>query len=113
MKKETLNIKCILRDDEMLAISKEMSEHLNKKKEAEDNLAQVKAQINAEIKGHEAYINKASTIIRAGSEFRNILCDVVVDEAKNEVYWIRLDTNDIAQRESPIPTRYLQTDLGL
>lgn len=111
--KETLDLKCILSDDEMLGISKEMSEHINKKKEAEDNLASFKAQINAEIKGHEAHINRAAGLIQAGYEYRNILCEVIVDETKNEVRWIRSDTNEIAQTEKPIPVRYSQSEIPL
>ena len=47
---ETLNLKCTLSDEEMLAISKEMSEHINKKKQAEDNLSSFSAQLKAESK---------------------------------------------------------------
>ncbi len=112
-KKETLNLKCTLTDEEMLDISKEMSEHINKKKEAEDNLAAFKAQINSEIKGHEAHINRAATLIQAGYEYRNILCDVKIDESANAVYWIRTDTNEIVNRESPIPVRYSQPEIPL
>jgi len=112
-KKETLNLKCTLTDEEMLDISKEMSEHINKKKEAEDNLAAFKAQINSEIKGHEAHINRAAVLIQAGYEYRNILCDVKIDESANAVYWIRTDTNEIVNRESPIPVRYSQPEIPL
>jgi len=112
-KKETLNLKCTLTDEEMLDISKEMSEHINKKKEAEDNLAAFKAQINSEIKGHEAHINRAAGLIQAGYEYRNILCDVKIDESANAVYWIRTDTNEIVNKESPIPVRYSQPEIPL
>ena len=47
------------------------------------------------------------------AEYRNILCEVIVDETKNEVYWIRQDTNEIVNRESPIPVRYSQPELSL
>ena len=112
-KKETLNLKCTLTDEEMLEISKEMSEHINKKKEAEDNLAAFKAQINSEIKGHEAHINRAAGLNQAGYEYRNILCEVKVDEIANTVYWIRTDTQEITQKESPIPVRYSQPEIPL
>ncbi len=110
---ETLNLKCILSDEEMLAISKEMSEHINKKKQAEDNLASFSAQIKAEIKGHEAIINKTATLINAGSEYRNTKCEVIIDHSHDTVSWIRSDTGEICQQERPIPQRYLQTELEI
>jgi iron only hydrogenase large subunit-like protein len=112
-KTETLNLKCILSNDEMLEISKEMSEHLNKKKQAEDNLASFSAQLKAEIKGHDATINKSATLINSGFEYRNIKCEVIIDEKKNAVNWIREDTGKICQTENPIPTRYLQKEIDL
>lgn len=112
-KVETLNLKCVLTDDEMMAISKEMSEHINKKKQAEDNLASFSAQLKAEIKGHEAIINKSAMLINSGSEYRNVKCDVNVDAKANTVYWVRMDTAEICQKETPIPVRYLQEELPL
>ena len=90
---ETLNILCKLTDDEMLAISKEMSEHINKKKGAEDDLASFSAQKKAEIKGHDGIINRSSLLISTGSEYRNIKCEVVIDEKHNKVNWIRQGHN--------------------
>ena len=110
---ETLNLKCTLSDEEMLAISKEMSEHINKKKQAEDNLASFSAQIKAEIKGHDAIINKTATLITAGSEYRNTKCEVIIDPSHDTVSWIRSDTGEVAQLERPIPQRYLQTSLEI
>lgn len=112
-KVETLNLKCVLTDDEMMAISKEMSEHINKKKQAEDNLASFSAQLKAEIKGHEAIINKSAMLINSGSEYRNVKCEVQIDGKKNTVYWIRADTGELCQKETPIPVRYLQEELPL
>jgi hypothetical protein len=114
MKKvETLNLKCTLSNDEMLEISKEMSEHLNKKKQAEDNLASFSAQLKAEIKGHDATINKSATLINSGFEYRNVKCEVAIDEKQNTVNWIREDTGEICQTEKPIPVRYLQKEIDL
>jgi len=110
---ETLNLKCTLTDEEMLAISKEMSEHINKKKQAEDNLSSFSAQLKAEVKGHDAIINKTATLINAGSEYRNIKCEVILEPDKDTVSWIRSDTGEICQQERPIPQRYLQTQLEI
>jgi len=110
---ETLNLKCTLTDEEMLAISKEMSEHINKKKQAEDNLSSFSAQIKAEIKGHDAIINKTATLIHSGSEYRNIQCQVIIDTVHDTVSWIRSDTGELCQHEKPIPQRYLQTQLEI
>jgi len=112
-KVETLSLKCVLTDEEMLAISKDLSEHLNKKKAAEDDLASFSAQKKAEIKGHEAIINKSAMLINSGSEYRNIKCEVVIEPAKDTVSWIRQDTGDLAQQERPIPQRYLQAELDI
>ena len=112
-KTETLNLKCVLTDEEMMSISKDMAEHLNKKKAAEDDLASFSAQKKAEIKGHEAIINKAAMLINSGSEYRNVKCDVTIDNLKDTVYWIRQDTGEICQQERPIPNRYLQEELDL
>lgn len=108
MNTENLTIKCDLTDEEMLEISKQMSEHLNKKKQAEDNLSAYSSQLKSEIKGHDAIINKSATLISAGYEYREIKCEVQVLEANDMVVWIRLDTHEICQKESPIPPRYLQ-----
>jgi hypothetical protein len=110
---ETLNLKCILTNEEMMAISKEMAEHLNKKKQAEDNLASFSAQLKAEIKGHDAFINKDAVLINSGHEYRNVKCEVIIDEKKNTVAWVREDTGEITQQESPIPVRYLQGEIAL
>lgn len=108
MSTETLNIKCVLTDEELLELSKDLSEHLNRKKTAEDNLASFSAQLRGEIKGHDAVINKNAQLISAGYEYRYVKCEVRIDEPNNTVYWIRLDTNEIAQTERPIPDRFLQ-----
>lgn len=99
---ETLNLKCVLTDEEIMAVSKEMAEHINKKKQAEDNLASFSAQLKAEIKGHDSFINKD-----------NVKCEVVIDEKANKVVWVREDTGEICQTESPIPLRYLQKEIDL
>lgn len=110
---ETLNLKCDLTNDEITTIAKEMSEHLNKKKRAEDDLASFSAQRKADIKGHEAHINRSAILIQAGSEYRNIKCELVIDEHAGEVRWVRQDTFEVCQTEKPIPNRYLQTELPL
>ena len=107
---ETLNIKHTL-SDEMLELSKELSEHLNKKKQAEDSLAYFSAQKKTEIKGHDATINRSATIINSGSEYRDEKCKVLVNTDRNEVTWISLSTGDIVQVENPIPARYMQLEL--
>jgi len=108
---ETLNLKCTLTDEEILEISKEISEHLNKKKQAEDNLSSFSSQMKAEIKGHDAIINKAAMLISAGSEYRNIKCEVVIEPENDTVFWLRSDTGEITHQESPIPQRYLQGEI--
>ena len=113
IKIETLNLKCTLSNEEMLSISKEMSEHINKKKQAEDNLSSFSSQLKAEIKGHDAIINKTATLINAGSEYRNIKCEVIIDSTHDTVSWIRSDTGEVCQLERPIPQRYLQTQLEI
>lgn len=113
MKQETLNIKCVLTDDEMMLISKDMSEHINKKKQAEDNLASYSAQMKAEIKGHDAAINRSAMLINSGCEYRNVLCDVCIEPEIDTVTWIRKDTNEIMSQERPIPNRFLQTALEI
>jgi hypothetical protein len=110
---ETLNLKCVLTDEEIMAVSKEMAEHINKKKQAEDNLASFLAQLKAEIKGHDSFINKDAVLINSGHEYRNVKCEVVIDEKANKVVWVREDTGEICQTESPIPLRYLQKEIDL
>ena len=110
---ETLNTCCDLTDEEMLAISRDMSEHINKLKAAEDTLSAFSAQIKSEIKGHQAIINKNSTLISAGKEWRLVKCEVALDASQNKVVWIRTDTGEIHHTESPIPNRYLQKELEL
>jgi len=95
----------------LLEISKEISEHLNKKKQAEDNFASFASQMKAEIKGHDAIINKSAMLINSGSEYRNIKCEVVVEPENDTVFWLRADTGEIAHQESPIPSRYLQGEM--
>ena len=113
IKIETLILKCTLSNEEMLSISKEMSEHINKKKQAEDNLSSFSSQLKAEIKGHDAIINRTATLINAGSEYRNIRCEVIIEPNSDTVTWIRSDTGEVTQQERPIPQRYLQTELEI
>lgn len=112
-KQETLNIKCPLTDEEMMEITKDMCEHINKKKQAEDNLASYSAQMKAEVKGHDATINRSAMLINAGSEYRNILCDVDVNPDTDTVTWVRPDTGKVVSQEKPIPNRFLQTKIDL
>ena len=110
---ETLNLKCDLTNEELLDISKEMSEHLNKRSQAEDSLASFSAQKKAEIKGHDAHINRSAQLINSGFEYREVKCEVVIDEKKDTVSWIRQDTGEVYNTEHPIPQRYLQKKLDL
>lgn len=112
-RQETLNLKCLLTNEEMLEISKEMSEHLNKMNQAANDLSAYSSQKKSEIKGHDALIQKAANLINAGAEYRDVKCNVIINESENSVTWIRLDTNEIVQVEKPIPQRYLQTELPL
>lgn len=112
-RQETLNLKCPLTDEEMLEISKGMSEHLNKMNQAVKDLSAYQSQKKSEIKGHEALIQKAANLINAGAEYRDVKCEVIINESENSVTWIRLDTNEIVSVEKPIPHRYLQTELPI
>jgi hypothetical protein len=112
-KKETLNLKCTLTDEEIMDLSKEQSEYIQNRQRSKDELKSFSSQKKAEIDGFDANINRTAQLISTGAEYRNILCEVIVDEAKNEVYWIRQDTNEIVNRESPIPVRYSQPEIPL
>jgi hypothetical protein len=109
---ETLSLRHNLSDEELLAIRKEMSEHINKKKNTEDELKTISSQMKAEISGHDAIINKNSLLITAGYIFKPVKCEIVVDHTQDTVFWIREDTADIAQQEKPIPARFLQEELN-
>jgi hypothetical protein len=113
MKTEKIQCDCILTDEEKLVMSKELSEHISSKKRAEDDLIAFNAQKKAEIKGHDAHINRIAELLNNGREFRTVLCEVQLLDKSDTAVWIRQDTMQIAQQRTPIPEYLRQQEIEL
>lgn len=113
MKTTKMQCECILTDTDKLALSKELSEHITSQARAEDDLKAFNTQKKAEISGHVAHINRIAGLLNSGREYRDVLCEIVMDQKKDEVVWIRQDTMEITKRYSPIPENMRQEELEL
>ena len=113
MKTTKMQCECILTDTDKLSLSKELSEHIGNQARAEDDLVSFNSQKKAEIKGHTAHINRIASLLNSGREYRDVLCEIVFDQKKDEVSWIRQDTGEITKHLSPIPENMRQEELPL
>ena len=97
--KRSINLECILTEQEKLKYAKEMSEHVSKKHRVEDNLKSVSTQLKSEIASHEGSINSLAEKLNSGREYRMVECNVEYDFKKGVKTIIRTDTGEIAKVE--------------
>jgi hypothetical protein len=97
--KETLNVKCILTEDEKLAYGAELSAANSKRHRLEDELKSFKKQKDSEISHCETVENMNAERVNNGYEYRNVTCDICYDFKNKVKTWIRSDTGEIAKED--------------
>lgn len=110
--KEEMHLECILNDPEKLQYSKELSETVTLKTQAEENLKSFQTQKKAEITGCDAKINLLANKINTGKEYRDVECEITYDFAKKEKTWCRLDTGEIVKIRQ-IPEEEMQEEMSV
>jgi hypothetical protein len=96
---EETRLECVLTDNEKLAYSADLAEHIGNKARAEDNLKSFKSQIKSEIDGHTAAINLLSGKISSGKEFRLVDIEIHFDYNTRMKTYIRKDTGQVFKTE--------------
>lgn len=110
--KETLNVECILTEQDKLAYAKSLAENISRRQRSEDGLKSFATQAKAEITGYEAQINLFSEKINTGREYRYIECEIEYDWEAKIKKWRRVDNKEIC-KEDIISERELQEELAL
>ena len=108
--KDSLNLECVLSDQEKLEYAKKLAQHHEEKSRAEDRLTEFKSQMKAEIDTHEAQINLLSRKVYSGKEYREVACVIEYDWDEKTKQWIRVDTGEVAKQDI-ISERELQEEM--
>ena len=87
-------LKCILEDDEKLALGDEMAKAESERHSHEDKLASVSKQIKADIAACEAIIRKNASLLREGYEHRNVPIVTTRNFQERTVVVVRLDIDE-------------------
>lgn len=96
---EILHLECVLTNDDRLAMSKDLSDSINKMKAQEDKLKTAQAQIKSEIQMLDANINRLSNCISTGKEFRDVECTIEYNFVTGTKTWYRTDTGEEAKND--------------
>lgn len=87
---------CLLTTDEKVQYSSEIARAIEDKRAAETRLKTHAAQIKSEISLADQQINRLSTIISSGCEYRQIECKVVYEFSRGKKEYFRVDTGALA-----------------
>lgn len=91
---ETKYLRCVLTEEELKEISKEMAEEQQKKQMAEERKKGIMADLKGDIESAELQVAKCARMIRDGYIMRDIKCLVERDYDLKTVTYIRLDTGE-------------------
>jgi hypothetical protein len=81
-KKERRALECILTQEERNEHSHTLAQSIQELAQLEDRKKSLVKQLDAEIAEKKAVINKESSIVKDGKEYREILCEWYLDEPK-------------------------------
>lgn len=107
---ETLTLPCILSMEDLLNYGMLLAEELPKKALLEGELKKFKDKVNADLSEVATRIDDLTNRINSKKEFRLVECAVTYDFGKNQKFWTRLDTGEIA-KTTAIPETELQESL--
>ena len=110
--KETIELPCMLTNDELIKCGKTQSEAISKIKRLEDELESYKTQKKADITLCESVIQATSDMINAGKVFRQVECEIRWNFERMVKTWCRLDTGE-QFRESKIPDHEMQENMSV
>ncbi len=93
-KKLKLNLKCVLTQDEKLAIGQTMAESLNEIGSLENDAKTMASDFKAKIASREATLNSDKNKLQSGYEYREIDCELEYDQPMaGKKTLVRLDSN--------------------
>lgn len=98
-----MQLECILTNEEKLKYSKAR---------AEDNLKSYQPQTKAQIASFEATINLLADKLNSGTEYRDVVCDIIVDYKAKTKSFIRKDTGQTARLDE-LSEKDLQQELKI
>lgn len=115
--KAKIFMKYVFTNEDMLALAQDMARALDEQHTAEDELKSVGTQIKSKIALASAAANSASSKIRAGSEHRNVECEITKNFTAGLVTTRRLDTGEITdtrlmtteERQAELPLSETET----
>lgn len=113
MRKEldTVTLQCKLTDEELQGYGMEMAALLSKIDLLKEELSKFRAEVKKNVDIITNRVEYLKSVMGTKSEFRDVECVVRYNFDSGEKIWIRLDTNQIAQK-AMIPDEELQESLA-
>jgi len=97
---DSTRLEVVITDQKLLEYSRELTEHIREKAQAEDTLKSFKSQMKSEIDSHIAQINLLSGKIQSGKEFEQVDIEIYFDYNTRIKTYTRKDTGQVYKTES-------------
>jgi hypothetical protein len=97
---DSTRLEVVITDQKLLEYSRELTEHIREKAQAEDTLKSFKSQMKSEIDSHIAQINLLSGKIQSGKEFEQVDIEIYFDYNTRIKTFTRKDTGQVYKTES-------------